>query len=82
MSQWLVTIEKAEYLEKPNGIKKFKSHSPDFTNVTWDKDGVLKDLHAAIANDQKSLWSKFAAERGISGSNRGQILKNLPHEVE
>ena len=68
---------KAQYFEKPNGIKKFKSHSPDFTNVTWDKDSVLKDLHAAIANDQKVVWSKFAAEHGVSGSNRGQILKEF-----
>ena len=35
---------KDQYFEKPSGIKKYKTHSPDFTNVTWDKDDVLKDL--------------------------------------
>lgn len=70
MSQWLVTIEKEKLsILKSQGIKKYKSHSPDLsaqipdlTNVIWDKDGVLKDLHAAIANDKKLVWSKFAKE--------------------
>ena len=44
---------KAElFLKSQMEFKKFKSHSPNFTNVTWDKDGVPKDLHAAIASDQ------------------------------
>ena len=56
-----------------------QKHSPNFDNVTWDKEQALTDLRewsvGAIIN-----WSAFARQHGISGRNGGQVAKEFAKE--
>ena len=55
---------------------KAKSHSPDVTNVTWDKQKVLDDLRSWDSTD-KINWSKFARDHHVPGKNGGQVVKEF-----
>ena len=53
-----------------------RKHSPTFDNIKWDKESVLRDLQN-WPRSEKINWTKFATEHGISGRNRGQIVKEF-----
>ena len=57
--------------------KSVKSHSPNFDNVTWDKDKLLQDLHSLPAAPPPLNWQQFAREHGIPGNNAGQVAKDF-----
>lgn len=57
--------------------KKATRHTP--TVRTWDEDAVLAAAHA-WPTGSKVNWSHFAAEHGICGANRGQIVKEFLRE--
>lgn len=54
-----------------------KSHSPDFANVTWDKEAVLRDLQQYPPAPPPTNWQQFARDHQIPGSNCGQVLKEF-----
>ena len=54
-----------------------KSHSPNFDNVTWDKDKVLHDLQLLQVAPPPLNWQQFATEHGIPGKNAGQVAKDF-----
>ena len=54
-----------------------KSHSPDFSNVTWDKEAVLQDLEQHPSAPPAINWQKFAREHNIPGSICGQVAKKF-----
>ena len=53
-----------------------RKHSPNFENITWDKQKVLSDLRewpiGTIIN-----WSHFARKHCIPGRNAGQVAKEF-----
>ena len=56
--------------------KKIKSHSPNFSFVTWDK----QKLQETIENwptDTTINWSQVARDHGIPGENAGQVVKEF-----
>ena len=57
--------------------KATKSHSPNFSNVTWDKESVLNDLQLLPSAPPPLKWQQFAREHGIRGGNAGQIAKEF-----
>lgn len=57
--------------------KTTKSHSPNFSNVTWDKERVLNDLQLLPSAPPPLDWQQFAREHGITGGNAGQIAKEF-----
>ena len=62
-----------------NNPPKFKRHSPDFNNVTWDK----QQLETTLTNwpeGGRINWSLVAREHGILAKNGGQIVKELAKE--
>ena len=59
-----------------------KSHSPEFSNVTWDKEKVLEDLKSFLLPPPLINWQKFAREHDIPERNCGQVIKNLPNSQE
>ena len=75
---------KALYCDEPSAIKKQTSHIPVFSNVSWDKEKVLNDFIKCFNSIiiTKLVWSTFAEQHGISGSNRGQIVKEFVCKVE
>lgn len=61
-----------------NNSPNFKRHSPDFNNVTWDK----QQLETTLTNwpeGGRINWS-LVAEHGISAKNGGQIVKEFAKE--
>ena len=54
-----------------------KSHSPNFENVSWDKESVLRDLRNHPPAPPPINWQKFAEEHQIPGQNRGQVVKQF-----
>lgn len=62
--------------EAPSTAKKKKSHSPNFSNVSWDTDRLLSTLQnwprGATIN-----WTMVAKDHGISGGNAGQVAKEF-----
>ena len=54
-----------------------KSHSPDFTTTTWDKDAVLHDLQQLALAPPPINWQKFAREHNVPGDNCGQVVKEF-----
>ena len=65
---------KSQYFETPPCKKsKVKSHSPDFTNVSWNKE-VLHDLQQY---PPPINWQKFARDHDIHGCNAGQVVKEF-----
>lgn len=54
-----------------------KSHSPDFSTVTWDKDKVLLDLQQHPPAAPSINWQQFASQHGVPGQNAGQVVKEF-----
>lgn len=69
---------KRQYFEPtpPTKRSRPKSHSPNFSTVTWDKE-VLNDLQSLPSAPPPINWQAFAREHGITGSNAGQIIKEF-----
>ena len=59
--------------------KKKRSHIPNLSSVTWDKDAVLAEVEA-WPEDTMVNWSKIARDHGIVTKNGGQIVKELARE--
>ena len=57
-----------------------ESHSPNFSNVTWDKEKVLSDLQSLPSAPPPLNWHSFAREHGITGGNAGQIVKEFAQQ--
>ena len=57
-----------------------KSHSPDFSNVSWDKEAVLQALRDHPPAPPPINWTQFAKSHNIPGSNCGQIAKEFAQE--
>ena len=70
---------KCQYFEPtpPAKRSRSKSHSPNFGNVTWDKEKVLRDLQSLPSAPPAMNWQTFAREHGITGSNAGQVAKEF-----
>ena len=75
---------KRQYFETPPPSKKprVKSHSPDFTNVSRDKEEVLNDLQQHPQFPPSINWQNFARDHDVPGSNAGQIVKELLTSLE
>ena len=56
--------------------KKSKSHSPDFSNVNWDKQKLQETIENWPAGTTIN-WSQIAREHGIPGKNAGQVVKEF-----
>lgn len=56
---------------------KTKSHSPDFSTVTWDKVKVLLDLQNHPTAPPPINWKQFATQHRVTGKNAGQIVKEF-----
>ena len=56
--------------------KKSKSHSPNFSNVTWDKEKLRETLENWPA-DVTMNWSQVGRDHGIPGNNAGQVVKEF-----
>ena len=54
-----------------------KTHSPDFSKVSWNKQAVLEDLQAQPSAPPAINWQKFAQEHNIPGRNCGQVVKEF-----
>ena len=69
---------KRQYFETPPSSKKpkVKSHSPDFTNVSWDKEVPL-DLQQHPQFPPPINWQKFARDHNVPGSSAGQVVKEF-----
>jgi hypothetical protein len=60
----------------PQPAKKKKTHSPDLSNVTWDKEkvkGTIANLPAGTVIN----WSQLAREHDVPGKNAGQVVKEF-----
>lgn len=70
---------KCQYFKTPPPPKrqKTKSHSPDFSNVTWNKEEVLYDLQQHPHAPPSINWQQFARDHNIQGRNVGQVVKEL-----
>ena len=68
--------------DKNSGHKKSKKHVGDFTKVTWDKGGLLKEVKAYPDGHQVN-WSELARryqmtnKAGKIASNRGQTAQEF-----
>ena len=60
--------------------KKAKKHSPNFSNVNWDKQKLQETIENWPA-DTTINWSKIARENGIPGKNAGQVVKEFTAEL-
>ena len=56
-----------------------KKHSPDFTNVTWNKEKLRCTLEK-WPETETIIWSRVAQEHGITARNGGQIVKEFAAE--
>ena len=57
-------------------VKKTKTHSPDFSQVSWDKEKLKETIEnwpVGVAIN----WSEVAREHGIPGKNAGQVVKEF-----
>ena len=57
-------------------LKKTKTHSPDFSQVSWDKEKLKETIEnwpVGVAIN----WSEVAREHGIPGNNAGQVVKEF-----
>ena len=61
----------------PSKWAKPKTHSPNFTNVTWNKDEVLKDLQSHPSVPSQINLQNFARQHNIPGKNYGQVVKEF-----
>ena len=61
----------------PSKRAKPKTHSPNFTNVTWNKDEVLKDLQSHPSVPPRINLQNFARQHNIPGKNCGQVVKEF-----
>ena len=71
---------KQQYFEPTPPAKRSKptkSHSPNFDNITWDKEKLLQDLQQLPPAPPPLNWQKFAREHGITGGNAGQVAKEF-----
>ena len=66
----------------PSKRAKPKTHSPNFTNVTWNKDEVLKDLQSHPPAPPRINWQNFARQHNIPGKNCGQVVKEFAVKSE
>ena len=75
---------KRQYFETPPPPKrqKTKSHSPDFSNVTWNKEEVLHDLQNHPQAPPPINWQQFARDHNITGRNAGQVVKEFAKHSE
>jgi hypothetical protein len=73
---------KRQYFEPtpPAKRSRSKSHSPNFNNVTWDKEKILSDLQSLPSAPPAINWQMFAREHGIIGSNAGQVAKEFAQQ--
>ena len=64
-----LTSERENATTPPPSSKKpkVKSHSPDFTNVSWDKEEVLLDLQQHPQFPPPINWQKFARDHNVPG---------------
>jgi hypothetical protein len=64
---------KRQYFETlpPPKRQKKKSHSPNFSNVTWNKEEVLQHPQTPPPIN----WQQFAKHHNIQGRNAGQVVK-------
>ena len=56
-----------------------KKHSPNFSSVEWDKEGLLHKLRSWPTGDVIN-WTEIANEFHIKGGNKGQIVKEFAKE--
>lgn len=70
---------KRQYFDTPPSTKKpkVKSHSPDFSNVSWNKEEVLHDLQQHPQFPPPINWQQFARDHNVPGSNAGQMVKEF-----
>ena len=54
-----------------------KSHSPNFSDVTWNKEEVLRDLQQHPLAPPPINWQKFAREHNVPGQNASQVVKQF-----
>jgi hypothetical protein len=78
MSQCFETPDKKK--KRASQFPKRRKHSPSFDNATWNKERVLQDLQNFPENEVIN-WARFAIEHGITGRNRGQIVKEFAMEI-
>ena len=57
-------------------VKRKKSHSPNFSLVTWDKN-KLRETIENWPTDTTINWSEVARDHGITGKNAGQVVKEF-----
>lgn len=62
--------------EAPPTAKRSKSHSPDFSKVAWDTEGLQATLES-WPRDTMMNWSAVGKSHGISGGNAGQVVKEF-----
>ena len=55
---------------------KKKSHSPNWENVAWDTQSVLRDLQE-WPEGRVINWSEFARLHQVPGKNAGQVVKEF-----
>ncbi len=56
--------------------KKTKTHSPDFSKVSWDTEKLQETIENWSAGTTIN-WSEVAREHGILGKNAGQVAKEF-----
>lgn len=61
--------------------KKNKTHSPDFSNVTWDKEKLQETIQNWPVGTNIN-WSAVAKEHSIPGKNAGQVAKEFCERQE
>jgi len=59
-----------------NSPTKIKSHSPNWENVAWDTQSVLRDLQE-WPEGRVINWSEFARLHQVPGKNAGQVMKEF-----
>jgi hypothetical protein len=64
----------------PETAIQMRKHSPNFDNVTWDKEKVQTDLQSWPL-EEKMNWAQFAREHGILAKNGGQIVKEFATKI-
>ena len=62
--------------EAPPPTKKHKSHSPDYSKVTWDTQKLEATLRNWPSNSTIN-WTAVGKQHGITGGNAGQIVKEF-----
>lgn len=62
--------------EEPPAAKRNKTHSPDFSKVSWDTDRLQSTL-LNWPSGTTINWTAVAKDHGVSGGNAGQIVKEF-----